>query len=45
MRDDYEDDLECYAELSKLHYNEHVRNGAEKMLKLLENKIYEYLDI
>ena len=45
LRDDYEDDLECYTELSKLHYNEHARNGAAKMFELLENKIYEYLDI
>ncbi len=45
MKDDYKDDLECYAELNKLHNSEHVQNGAEKMLKLLENKIYEYLDI
>ena len=45
IMDDYEDDLEGYAELSKLHYNEHAQNGAIKMLELLEKKIYEYLEI
>lgn len=45
LTDDYDEVLDYYQHVSGLHHNEHVRNGAEKMLKLLENKIFEFLDM